>query len=154
MGRGDGPPTLTPSDAEVAAAEDSTRLLLARFGEPAAVEAPQGLEARVIAALPQARRPLRPLRRRAAAWAATAMVALLLALGVWGLAGSGPAPVAGQPPSALDRLTLTLALAAQPIVDQLADIGPAVALSALALGVGVGVWVWLWWRRSRDRHER
>jgi hypothetical protein len=145
MGRRDDP-ELTPSDAELAAAEERTRLLLARFGEPTAVEPPPGLADRIMAALPPARRPLRPLRRRTLGWGITAVASLLVILGLWVALGGGiaPASVAGvSSVTLLDQFTFSLAT--QPL-----DNLPSGAVLVVALGILIGG-AWLWWRRARKR---
>lgn len=150
MGYGD-KPELTPSDSELIAAEERTRRLLARYGEPAPVEPPPGLASRVVAALPPARQPLRPLWRRPAAWASAAAAALLLALATLGALGLGaiPASVAGSPDTLLGRLSLTIAQTARPLSGLITGAGLVALLIALALAGGL--WLWLWRRGSRKR---
>lgn len=148
MGYGD-KPELMPSESEVSAAEESTRRLLARYGEPAPVEPPPGLASRVVAALPSSRQPRRPLRRRPVAWAAAAAAALLVALGSWGALAVGaiPASVAGSPDTLLGRLSLTIAQTARPFIDLITGAGLAALFVALAIAGGL----WLWRRGSRKR---
>lgn len=149
MGRRDAP-ELTPTDDELAAAEESVRRTLARYHEPAPVPPPPGLAARVLAALqaepPPGSRP-EPARRRlglAAVWAGAAMVFLLLAFGAWGVLVNSlaPASVAGGPAAGLGQLLLVLTLAAKPLVNLLASAGATAALVVVAAAGGA----WLWWR--------
>lgn len=157
MGRRD-KPELTPSDADLAEAEAATRLLLAPFDEPRPVPPPPGLSARILAALPDAGPEPRAsspwwAALRPAAWAAAALALLLVAFGAWGVLGDsrGPAQVAGGPDSLIGRTTLTLTLAAKPLLNLLASAGLVALASALAVAVGA----WLWWRLAHaDREER
>jgi len=147
MGRRD-ESELILTEAELAAAEAATHQLLAPFGEPSAVEPPPGLAARVLAALPTAQPTpaLAPRSRRLGAWAA-AMVALLLAVGAWGVLVNslGPARAVGGPTEGLGQLLLVLTLAAKPLLNLLAHTGLAAALLAL---IGMAS-AWLWWRIVR-----
>lgn len=148
MGPGD-EPELTPGDDDLAAAEEATLRLLARFGEPAPAEPPPNLAARVVAGLPrgQSRRAALPWRR--AAWlAAAASLATLLIVGTWGVLVNslGPARVAGGPADGLGELVLVLTLAAKPLVNLLADAG----LAAVGAVVAIAAMGWLWWRLVRD----
>lgn len=146
MGRGDDA-ELTPSDAELAAAEAETRGLLARFAEPSSLTAPETLTAQVLARLPAQLPRAAP---RSLAWtrmlggAFAAALAALVALGIWGvLADSfGPARLAGGADAALGQLLLLLTLAAKPLVNLLGALGPGVLLAAVTLAVAG----WLWWR--------
>lgn len=140
MGRGDDT-ELNLTEAELAADEAAVRNLLAPLGEPAAAPAPPGLASRVLAALPAA---ARPRARLSLGWAAAGLAALaMLLLGAWGVLGDslGPARLAGGPAGGVGQLVLTLTLAAKPLVNLLADAGPAAAL-APALIVA-GAWLWL-----------
>ncbi len=147
MGRRD-ESELILTEAELDAAEGATRQLLAPFGEPSAVEPPPGLAARVLAALPAARPTpaLAPRSRRLGVWAA-ALVALLLAVGAWGVLVNslGPARAVGGPAAGLGQLLLVLTLAAKPLLNLLAHTGLAAALLAL---IGMAS-AWLWWRIVR-----
>lgn len=146
MGRRDNP-ELEPSEADLAEAEAATRQLLAIYDEPAPVEPPPGLAARVVAALP------RPATRtaRLPAWAALRPLAalagaavLLLALGALGAlyAAPGLAAVAGSPDSALGQIGR--ALLATPVGGMLIGAGAGATLALVALAAGV----WLWRRRK------
>ncbi len=147
MGRRD-EPELTPSDAELAEAETATRELLALYDEPATIDPPPGLAARVLAAMPTApapraaRRPFWAAPRPLAAWAAAML--LLLAVGALGALAAGPglAGIALEPDSLLGRISLAVAAS------------PSGALLLGAVGVAlltVGAAAWLWWsRRSSD----
>lgn len=143
MGRRD-EPELTLGDDEMERAEAATRRMLAPFGEPSAAAPPPGLARRVLAALPTAAPS--PTLRRPAAWLALAL-ALLLAVGAWGVLGNslGPASAAGGPADGLGQLVLVLTLAAKPLLNLFANLGLVAA--ALAL-VGFGA-AWLWWRILR-----
>lgn len=146
MGRRD-QPELTPSEPDLAEAEAATRRLLTAYGEPAALEPPPGLAARVVAALPaspaagRGRRPWWAELRPALAYAAVLLLALV---GMGALAAStGLGRVAVAPESALGRISL--ALAGSPLGDLLAGGGAALGVLALAAGA------WLWWRLARRR---
>jgi hypothetical protein len=148
MGSGD-ELELIPGDDELAAAEEATMRLLARFGEPAPAEPPPNLAARVVAGLPRGRqRPVAHPWRRAGGLAAAAALALLLIVGAWGVLVNslGPARVAGGPADGLGELVLVLTLAAKPLVNLLADAGLLAAGAVVAI-VAMG---WLWWRLVRD----
>ncbi|GAB4428470.1 MAG: hypothetical protein OHK0015_11440 [Chloroflexi bacterium OHK40] len=141
-------PTL--DEAALTADEAATRALLARWGEPVAVAPPRDLAVRVLASLPAERQPATggPARwPRAAALLTALAFALWVALGAWGVLGNsmGPARVAGGPDGGLGQLLLTLTLAAKPLVNLLAAVGPAALLVPLVLGAGA----WLWWRLVR-----
>jgi hypothetical protein len=153
MGRRD-EPELTPSDAELVEAETATRELLALYDEPATVEAPPGLAARVLAAMPAAPSPRasrRPFwaapRPPLAAWAAATV--LLLALGALSALAVGPGlgGIAPAPDSLLGRISL--ALAATPIGPLLVSAGGVAALALLAIGSAA----WLWWSLRRRRGD-
>ena len=151
MGRGN-ELELPPSDDELTSAEADTRLLLARYGEPRAIEPPPGLAARVVATLAQTvaapapeRRP-RVWLRPAVGWG-VAVAALLLALGVWGALTDRLTQVAGGPHTLLGRLALSLTQAVRPLADLLVSIWPGIALAFLALAAAA----WLWWRLARER---
>jgi hypothetical protein len=146
MGRRD-EPELTPGDEELAAAEAATRRLLEPFGEPALLEPPAGLAARVTARLPGAPRRARPWRG-AVAWAASLAAALLLSIGAWGVLVNslGPSRAAGGPEDGLGQLVLTLTLAAKPMVNLLADPGLAAAAALLTAATAA----WFWWRIVRN----
>jgi hypothetical protein len=134
MGRRD-EPELTPRDDELAADEAAVRRLLAPFGEPTQAEPPPGLAARVAVRVRQAA-PAPAVRwQRPARWAAAALAALLLALGVWGVRVNS-----------LGQLLLVFTLAAKPLVNLFAQAGLLAALAALAILAGA----WLWWRLVRD----
>lgn len=137
-----------PGDDELAAEEAATRALLAAYGEPAQMEPPPTLAARVVAGLPRgaSRRPAHPWRT--ASWGAAALaLALLLSLGAWGVLVNslGPAGVAGGPADGLGELLLIFTLAAKPLVNLLAHAGAAAALAAVLIVAAA----WLWWRLVR-----
>lgn len=140
---------LNPDDDELAAAEAATRRLLAPYGEPAHVEPPPNLAARVVAGLPRGapRRVAHPWRTGLWAAAAGALV-LLLSLGAWGVLinSLGPSGVAGGPADGLGQLVLILTLAAKPLVNLLADAGAAAALAVATAAASA----WLWWRIVRS----
>lgn len=146
MGRRD-QPELTPSDADLAEAEAATRGLLAAHSEPAPVQPPPGLAARVVASLPQspsarAHRPWWVALRPALAYAAVLTLALVGMVAL--AAGTGLTRVALPPESALGRIGI--AFAATPLGQLLAGGGAALGIIALAAGA------WLWWRvRRRDK---
>jgi hypothetical protein len=131
----------------LAEAETATRELLGRYNEPAQIELPPGLTARVLAAMPAPPAPRRPFwaaPRPVAAWAAA--VVLLLTLGALGLLASGPG-LAGAPltpDSLLGRLSLVLA--GTPLGPLLLGMGGVAALTGLAVGAAF----WLWWSLTRE----
>ncbi|NJN15840.1 MAG: hypothetical protein HC822_05895 [Oscillochloris sp.] len=144
MGHGDD--ELNLSDAELAAAEQQTRRILARWGEPSPAPPPPALPARVSATL--AGRPTRTARRRSVVPRVVAGVFVLcFGLGFWGIFGSslGLAGLFGGPNSVLGGLVLAVALAAKPLVNMLAGavfyVLPGLVLLAAA--------AWLWWRLLR-----
>lgn len=141
MGRRD-EPELTPDDDELAADDAATRRLLAPFGEPVLAEPPPGLAARVAVRVRQAPTSSGAWQRPAR-WAAAAVAALLLALGVWAARVSA---VAVRGDDGLGQLLLVLALAAKPLVNLFAQAGLVAALAALAILSGA----WIWWRLVRD----
>jgi hypothetical protein len=109
---------MTPTDAELTAAEAATRAMLAHYAEPQPLAAPPDLAARVLAALPPApaRVPTPRPALRARSWprsgAAFALAAtlLLFVLGGWGLYGLVPA-LRGDDELALARSPLTASIA-------------------------------------------
>lgn len=142
-------PELSPDDDELAAAEAATLRMLARFGEPAPVEPPPNLAARVVAGLPRhTPRPVAHPWRRAGALAVSTLLAVLLVVGAWGVLinSLGPARVAGGPADGLGQFVLVLTLAAKPLVNLLADAG------VLAVGAAgaIVLLAWLWWRLVRE----
>jgi hypothetical protein len=145
MGRGDD--ELTPDEQALAAAEAETRRLLARYGQPRAVQPPAALAGRVMDAL--ADPPPRPVGRLRRIYAGAILICLLaaLALGTWGvlLDSSGPARLFGDLSGGLSELLLVLTLAAKPLINLLISVGAA-ALVILAAIIGGS---WLWWQLLR-----
>jgi len=146
MGRGDN--QLTPDDEVLAAAEAETRRLLARYGQPRAVEPPAELAGRVINALADLPPPQGSSKlRRIYAGAILIGLAVAFALGVWGvlLDSSGPARLFGDLGGGLSELLLILTLAAKPLINLLIAAGAA-TLAVLAAIIGGS---WLWWQLLR-----
>jgi hypothetical protein len=143
MGRGDN--QLTPDDDALAAVEAETRRLLARYGQPHAVEPPAALAGRVMKALAEPPRPARRLRRLYMA-AIMSCLCVALALGAWGvlLDSSGPARLFGSL-GGLSELLLILTLAAKPLINLLLGAGAATLAFIAAIVVGS----WLWWQLLR-----
>ncbi|RRR65501.1 MAG: hypothetical protein EI684_22950 [Candidatus Viridilinea halotolerans] len=132
----------TPSDDNVAAAENATRHLLARFGEPEGVVPPPDLTAHVMAALSQ--RPAPPSRhpwfRRAPAIALVAAALLLLLSGLGLYVGSqsalGVDAFAASQASGRNPLTASLGAALANRVLQ-TPLLPAPHLLASVLGLAL-----------------
>lgn len=152
---------MTPTDAELIAAEAATRAMLAHYAEPQPLAAPPDLAARVLAALPATPAP-DPAPRpalRARPWphwgAALAFAAalLLLGLGGWGLYGLTPAlRVDGQlaftrsPLSSSMANLLGRASVPQPLAPPRALIVGLLSMAGLAFCSAVAV---VWPRRTR-----
>lgn len=146
MGRRDD--ELTP--AEIHAAEEATRRLLARWDEPQPATPPPGLAGRVLATLPDSPRQAdrsSPLPT-AGRWALALGAALLLALGAWGvwLDSAGPAALLGSFSAGLAGLALQLTLMAKPLINLVGASGGA-GLAALAALIAGGA---AWWRLVAD----
>ena len=146
MGRGDN--QLTPDDDALATAEAETRRLLARYGQPRAVEPPAALAGRVMEALSDP--PLPPASgrlRRISGGAVLIGLVAALALGVWGvlLDSSGPARLFGDQGGGVSELLLILTLTAKPLINLLITAGAA-TLAALVATLGGS---WLWWQLLR-----
>jgi hypothetical protein len=145
MGRGN--KQLTPDDDALIAAEEETRRLLARYGEPRAVEPPAKLAGRVIDALSEP--PPHPTSTLRRIYGGAILIGILatLALGAWGvlLDSSGPARIFGDLSGGLSELLLILTLAAKPLINLLITAGAA----TLAVLVAIVGGSWLWWQLLR-----
>lgn len=137
------------SEAELAAAEQTTRRLLAHYDQPSMLQPPRSLTMRTVAVLSAVER--RPLSRGPGGRWLLVPIALilvcLLGLGSWGVLGdsSAPAGLFGGVDAAVGRLVLILTLAAKPLVQGQLSVGPWLLLWL----VGGLAGAWLWWRMVR-----
>lgn len=133
MGRGDN--QLTFDDDAMAADEVETRRLLARYGQPRALDPPAALAGRVIDALSEP--PPRPTNtlRRIYGGAVLICVCAVFALGTWGMLSDS------------NGTAWLFTVTAKPLINLLNRAGAAILVMIAAFLGGS----WLWWQRLRRK---
>ncbi|WP_129633292.1 hypothetical protein [Candidatus Oscillochloris fontis] len=134
---------LTPEELLVVA-EEETRRLLARYGQPVPLDPPPDLAGRVIASLATPHPTPTSRLRRIYGTVVSVFFVALISLGSWGilLDSSGPASLFDDLSSGLGDFFLFLTLAAKPLINLVLTAGVA-TLGIIAVIMAGG---WIWWQ--------